>query len=329
MGKNNATIDGGGLPSPARTRLPAHLEDVAERLRGFIQGAKAENTIRAYVSDWAHFEDWCRESALESMPATASTVALYLAAHSDCLKPSTLRRRLSSISKIHQFSGHTTPTRDPLVRTAWDGIRRAKGTRQSGKKPLLTDGIREMVDTLPDTLTGLRDRAIILTGFAGCMRRSEVVGLNVEDLSFVKEGMVVLISKSKTDQAGEGLRKGLPYGSGETCPVRAMKWWLEAAAIYSGPVFRSIDRHGNISDRRLSDKSVANIVKSACLAAGLDPALYAGHSLRSGLATQAAISGVSESAIIKQGAWASEKMARRYVRDGNLFRDNAAGQVGL
>jgi len=176
----------------------------------------------------------------------------------------------------------------------------------------------------------MRDRALLLLGFAGCFRRSEVSGLRVEDLAFAPEGVIVFLHRSKTDQLGEGTKKGVPYGAHQaTCPVRALQAWLDVLGVGSGPVFRRIDKASRIGTKALSDQSVAHIVKRHALAAGLDPRKYAGHSLRSGFATAAAIAGASERAIIQQGAWASEKMARRYIRDANLFRDNAAGQVGL
>jgi integrase len=151
----------------------------------------------------------------------------------------------------------------------------------------------------------------------------------LDDVRFVKEGIIAFVRRSKTDQHGEGIKKGVPYGSTESCPVRALQHWIEAAGLDHGPVFRRIDRHGNIGDKPLSGNAIALIVKRAALAAGLDPSEYAGHSLRSGLATQAAMSGVNEAAIVRQGAWKTERMARRYVREGSLFRDNAASQVGL
>ena len=187
-----------------------------------------------------------------------------------------------------------------------------------------------MMANLPDRLLGVRDRALLLVGFAGAFRRSELVSLNVRDLKFTNDGLTVTLRRSKTDQEGSGRKVGIPYGSSpETCPVRSLRAWLEASGIESGPVFRPINRHGQIRPSRLSDRAVALIVKRAAEAAGKDPAEFAGHSLRSGLATAAAIGGASERAIMKQTGHRSTAMVRRYIRDGSLFRENAAARVGL
>jgi site-specific recombinase XerD len=264
------------------------------------------------------------------LPATPDTITLYVSAMADSYRYSTIRRRVTSIHQAHRVAGYPSPTKDSAVDDVLSGIRREIGTFQEGKAPLVTSDIVEMVQALPDSLPGVRDRALMLLGFAGCFRRSELVGLDVRDLRFVPEGVIVMMRRSKTDQSGIGVQKAIPNGgSAATCPVIALHDWLRAGHIESGPIFRAIDQHGNIAEKRMSDKSVALIVKRAALAAGRDPTQYAGHSLRSGLATQAAISGVSEASIVRQGNWKSEKMARRYIRDGSLFRDNAAGQVGL
>lgn len=300
------------------------------RAEQYLGASKAPNTLRAYGADWRDFAAWCITAGRASMPAEPETVALYISDLAATAKASTIRRRLTTINKAHSSSGHVSPAKHPLVLDVFDGIRREIGFMQRGKTPLVLGDVQRMVAVLPDTLAGVRDRALLLVGFAGCFRRSEVAGLHVSDLTFVPEGVVVLLRRSKTDQLGEGIRKAIPYGNvDETCPVRALQRWLNALGLVSGSVFRPIHRTGRIGATMLTDRSVADIVKRTALAAGLDPALYAGHSLRSGFATQAAIAGVSERAIVTQGAWASERMARRYIRDANLFRDNAAGQVGL
>ncbi len=305
------------------------LQKAKDKLRFYLRNAKAPNTVRTYLSNWKQFEDWCREQGLRSMPADPSTLALFLSQDADEVSSSTLRLRLTAVSKIHELSGHESPAKDPLVRSTWEGIKRMKGVMQVGKAPLLTDDIVAMVHALPDTLQGIRDRALLLVGFAGCFRRSEITALRLEDVRFVKEGLVVVVKRSKTDQSGEGYKKGIPYGQTAACPVKALQLWIECAGLDSGPLFRKIDRHGNIGENPLSGNAIALIVKRTALAAGLDAADYAGHSLRSGLATQAAISGVDEASIVRQGGWKTERMARRYVRDGSLFRDNAASKVGL
>ena len=210
------------------------------------------------------------------------------------------------------------------------GIRRTKGTAPAQKAPALTDDIRAMVDVTDAGIIGARDRALILVGFAGAFRRSELVGLNVEDCTFGKDGLTIILHRSKTDQDGAGRKVGIPYGSNpETCPVRVLQTWIEQAGITSGPQFRSISRHGRVQSGRLSGVDVARVVKKLAERAGLDPAKYAGHSLRAGHATSAAIAGASERSIMEQTGHRSVQMVRRYIRDGSLFRENSAGKLGL
>lgn len=303
---------------------------VGERAAEYIRCARAENTLKAYRSDWRDFATWCGQHGRESLPASADTVALYLTMLAEVRKCSTLQRRISAIAQVHQAAGQLSPTYEAKVRAIWSGIRRAKGTRQVGKAPTLTADIRNMVEAMPDTLAGLRDRALILIGFAGAFRRSELVALLWEDLQISTEGITITIRRGKTDQEGEGRKLGIPYGSRPaTCPVRAMQAWLKASGIESGHLFRAINKGGGIAPAGLSDKAVALIVKRAAEAAGMDASLYAGHSLRAGLATSAAQAGVSERAIMKQTGHTSVNTVRRYIRDGSLFRENAAAEVGL
>jgi integrase len=187
-----------------------------------------------------------------------------------------------------------------------------------------------MVENTDTGLIGLRDRALILLGFAGAFRRSEVVGLNLADLAFSRDGLTVFLRRSKTDQEGQGRKIGIPYGANpETCPVRTLQTWLDQAALAEGPVFRSLNRHGQLRPRRLGGVDVARIVKKLAQRAGLDPAKYAGHSLRAGHATSAAASGASERSIMNQTGHRSVQMVRRYIREGSLFRENSAGKLGL
>ncbi len=257
-------------------------------------------------------------------------MALYLTALAERCKVSTLQRRISAISQAHQAAQLDPPTRSLAVRTVMAGIRRAKGTAQAGKAAAVTDTIRMMVGTLPSSLLGLRDRALLLLGFAAALRRSELVGLDVGDVAFTRDGLVITLRRSKTDQEGQGRTIGIPPGANAvTCPVRALKGWIKAAGIEDGPLFRAITRHGHIAPARLSDKAVALVVKRTAQAAGLDPSVFAGHSLRAGLATSAAAAGVSERAIMAQTGHRSVAIARRYIREGSLFRENAAAAVGL
>lgn len=313
-----------------RLAPPAELSAWQEKAREYIGQAKAENTKRAYRADWADFSAWCAARALPALPAAPETVALYLTERAETLKASTLQRRLAAISQAHQATGFETPTKAAAVKLVWAGIRRSKGVAPEGKAPAVTADVRAMVAALPDNLLGLRDGALLLMGFAGAFRRSELVSLNREDIEVGQEGAIVTVRRSKTDQEGEGRKVGIPYGARpETCPVQALLVWLEASGITEGPVFRSVNRHGRLQPGRLSDRAVALAVKRRAKACGLDPARYAGHSLRAGLATSAAAAGVQERAIMAQTGHRSEKMVRRYIRDGSLFRENAAAAVGL
>ena len=308
----------------------ALISAVVEQAKDYARSAKASNTRRAYAADWRDFDAWCAAHGLPSLPAAPEAVALYLTALAERCKVSTLQRRVSAISQAHQAAQLEPPTRSLAVRTVMAGIRRAKGTAQVGKAAAVTDTIRAMVGTLPDRTLGHRDRALLLLGFAAALRRSELVGLDVSDVAFTRDGLVLTIRRSKTDQEGQGRTIGIPPGANSvTCPVRALKAWLTAAGIEDGPLFRPITRHGHIAPVRLSDKAVALVVKRTAKAAGLDPSTFAGHSLRAGLATSAAAAGVSERAIMAQTGHRSLAIVRRYIREGNLFLENAAGKVGL
>lgn len=317
------------LPKGASS-LASRLEEIGHEATRYLEQSKAKNTRRAYRADWADFSAWCGKYRRASLPALPDTVAYYLADRSQDLKTSTLERRLATISEAHRAAGHESPTKSIEVKLVWAGIRREKGTARAHVKPVLTRHVRSMVSHLPDSLLGVRDRALILLGFAGAMRRSELVGLDVTDLAIADEGLVVNIRKSKTDQSGAGRKVGIPFGEHvETCPVRAIQAWLDHSGIDEGPVFRSVNKHGHVMESRLSDRAVADVVKRSLLAAGKSARKYAGHSLRAGLITQAAMAGVSERAIQDQSGHKSLAVMRRYIRDGSLFRENAAAKVGL
>jgi integrase len=309
----------------------ASIEDLAEEAFRFAAASKAPATVRAYRSDWRDFTAWCECRSLEALPAGAETVALYVADLAGWAKPATIGRRLSAISQAHQTAGYPTPTHAAAVRATMAGIRRTLGVAQAAKAPVVTAVLRAMVATLDGRrLIGVRDRALLLVGFAGAFRRSELVALDVADVADGPDGLTVTLRRSKTDQEGAGRKVGIPYGSHPaTCPVRAYRAWLEASGIAEGPVFRPVDRHGRMAPGRLSGRAVALVVKRSLAAVGVDPAGYAGHSLRAGLATAAAQAGASERAIMAQTGHKSLPMVRRYIRDGNLFRDNAAAVVGL
>jgi site-specific recombinase XerD len=321
--------------------LPALVEQAGARARAYMRASRAENTRRAYAADWRNFSIWASSAGLQPIPAAAETVGLYLAAEAARLRPGTLARHLVAITAAHRAAGHQLDTRAAPIRETFAGIKRTHGTNQNGKAPAVIADLRAMIAAQPDTLAGLRNRALLLLGFAGALRRSELVALDAEDLDFTSSGLVVTLRRSKTDQEGEGREVGVPYGSRlETCPVRTLETWLETADIAIGPLFREInrgdrltapymDKRGRQRGARLGDKAVALIVKRAAEAAGLDPAKYAGHSLRAGLATSAAAAGASERSIMATTGHRSVQMVRRYIRTGELFKDNAAVAVGL
>ena len=301
-----------------------------EQVRAYIRASKAESTVRGYRSDWRHFCEWCQERDVCPLPASPETVASYIAECATRLKVGSIQRRLNAIAEAHKAVGMESPTSDGVVKNTLKGIKRTFGTAPVQKAPTLTADIRTMVGAAGDGLIGVRDRALILLGFAGAFRRSEVVGLDVEDLDFNRDGLTVNLRRSKADQEGEGRKIGIPYGSNpETCPVRVVQSWMEEGDVTSGPVFRSINRHGQVKPGRLSGIDVARIVRKLAERVGLDAKKYAGHSLRSGHATSAAIAGASERSIMNQTGHRSVQMVRRYIRDGSLFRENSAGRLGL
>ena len=326
----------------------AGLAAEASTAQRFAERAKSENTKRAYRADWRCFRSWCAERGLDALPADVRTVTFYIAdkaAPSDGsapLKVSTLERRLSAISQAHRMSGLPSPasTREEPLHSVWAGLVRTKGRAKDKVAPALTPDVVAMVEALPTvelvdgsrqlTTAAKRDRALLLVGFAGALRRSELAALKVADLGFGADGMRVRLRRSKADQEGEGATLGLHYGERPfSCPVRSVQDWIRHSAITEGPVFRGVDRHGNVSDRALDSGSVARIVKRAASRAGLDPMAYSGHSLRAGFATQAARAGAHERAIMKHTRHKSEKVLREYIRDGQLFDENPTDSLGL
>jgi site-specific recombinase XerD len=301
-----------------------------DQAREFIRASKAESTLRGYQSDWRAFCTWCERHGVCPLPAATETVASYIAECAGMLKVGSIQRRLNAIAEAHKAVGLESPASTGMVRNTLKGIKRTMGTAVVQKAPTLTDDIRAMIDAAGAGLIGIRDRALVLLGFAGAFRRSELVRLDLVDLEFNRDGLTVMLRRSKTDHDGHGRKVGIPYGSNpETCPVRVLQFWLERVNLGSGSVFRSIDRHGILQTTRLSAIDVARIVKKLADRAGLDATRYAGHSLRSGHATSAAIAGASERSIMNQTGHRSVQMVRRYIRDGNLFRNNSASKLGL
>jgi site-specific recombinase XerD len=322
--KNTAVI---GHDSKGTDVVPS---SALEQVREYIRASKAENTLRGYRADWREFCKWCEGRDLRPLPAGPEAVAEYIAECAGHLKVGSVQRRINAIAEAHKAVGFESPTHHAMVMNTMKGIRRTKGTAPGQKAPALTEDIRAMVDATDSGIIGARDRALVLLGFAGAFRRSELVRLDIEDCAFGKDGLTITLRRSKTDQDGAGRKIGIPYGSNpETCPVRLLQSWMELAGITGGPLFRSISRHGHVQPGRLSGVDVARIVKKLAKRGGLDPAKYAGHSLRAGHATSAAIAGASERSIMNQTGHRSVQMVRRYIRDGSLFRENSAGKLGL
>jgi site-specific recombinase XerD len=316
---------------PATLSQPDPLSPYLAEAENYIRSAKAANTVKAYQSDWAGFEAFCKGREVASLPAAPATVAAYAAEAAHRLKANTVERHLTAISQAHQLAGFPNPGEDKLVRTVMVGIRRVKGTAQTGKDPLSPELLRRMFAGTPGDLRSLRDRALLLVGFAGALRRSELVALRYEDIRFTTEGLAVTIPKSKTDPEGEGQTIGIPYGSHpESCPVRALEAWLVRSNITYGYLFTGIGRWGGeLSGKPICDHQLAKIIKRLAATAGLDAASFSGHSLRSGLATSAAEGGATERAIMDQTRHRSLKQLRKYIRRGSLFKDNAAARSGL
>jgi site-specific recombinase XerD len=323
-------MDSTTLPAPVTIST---FDTMSEESRRFASKSRARRTVEGYRSDWSRFKLWCQGRNLRSLPTDPATIADYLTSATSgaqARKAGTIGRWLSAISSAHTAAGQPDPTKVPAVQLVWQGIRRTIGTAQVGKSPVLVDQLRRMVAPLSNAPLDLRDRALLLLGFAGMLRRSEIVALDVADLAESEEGIKVTIRRSKTDQEGQGQTIGIPRGlHPETCPVLAVRRWLELATITDGPVFRQVRRGGHVQMARITPQVVALVVKYRAEAVGLEPVTLAGHSLRAGLATSAARAGVADRSIQRQGRWTSPAMVGRYVREAELFRENAAAAVGL
>ncbi|WP_415301164.1 site-specific integrase [Candidatus Pelagibacter sp. Uisw_134_02] len=298
-----------------------------------LKNSKAINTVRAYKSDFSDFELFCIKNGFKSLPSDPKIVSLYLTYLSTKdAKMSTLKRRLVSISVIHKLKGYYLDTKHPSIVENIMGIKRRKGSIQLSKKPILINGLKELINVI-DTqkkqeIKKLRDRTIILIGFSGGFRRNEIVSLNYEDLDFVPEGLKIKLRRSKTDQFGEGSIKALPYfDSLQYCPVVSLKKWMEISNITTGPVFRRFTKGSKLSEYRLTDQTVALLIKEYLKLAGIDNKNYSGHSLRSGFATSAAESGAEERSIMAMTGHKSTEMVRRYIKEANLFKNNALNKI--
>ena len=300
-----------------------------------LKSSKANNTIRAYKSDFKDFSLFCAQNGFKPLPSEPKIISLYLTHLSTKdVKMSTLKRRLVSIGVIHKLKGHYLDTKHPAIIENIMGIKRRKGIVQKGKKPILISSLKLIINAIDqqkkDKIMKLRDKSIILTGFSGGFRRNEIVALNYDDLDFVPEGLKITIRRSKTDQFGEGSVNALPYFDNlQYCPVVTLKNWITVSKIKSGPIFRRFSKGSKLSGNRLTDQTVALLIKKYLNLAGIDSKNYSGHSLRSGFATSAAESGAEERSIMAMTGHKSVEMVRRYIKEANLFKHNALNKIKI
>ncbi|TPN43331.1 site-specific integrase [Mesorhizobium sp. B1-1-7] len=287
-----------------------------------VTASLADASKRAYRLDIAHFEATGRR-----LPATPEIVAAYLAEGSQTYAVATLQRRLASISKAHRAISAEDPTKSELVRATLRGVRRTLGVKQRQAQALLRDDLFAILDRLGDRTKDVRDRAMLLLGWACALRRSELVALEVADIAFTSQGALVTIRKSKTDQEGAGREIAMPFGRARHCPIAALKRWLEFAGIEAGPIFLGMDKHGNVLPDRISGEAVSDVVKLRVSSAGYDPAVFSAHSLRSGFATSAAMAGATSYKIRQVTGHRSEAGLAPYLRTVDLFDDSAAARV--
>jgi len=287
-----------------------------------LKNSKSTNTLRAYQSDYNDFSLFCSKNGFQAMPTQPKILALYITHLASYSKYSTLKRRLASISIIHKTKGHYIDTKHPIIVENLMGIKRTNGSNQKGKKPLLINDLKLLINAIDESkeknIRKIRDKALVLIGFAGGFRRSELVDIEYEDIEFVEEGVKIFVKRSKTDQSGEGMTKAIPYFDNiNFCPVKALNKWVVEAEIKEGKIFN------------ISDKSVALIIKKYANYAGLDSHRYAGHSLRSGFATSTAESGAEERNIMAMTGHKSTEMVRRYIKESNLFKNNALNKIKI
>ena len=300
-----------------------------------LENSKAINTVRAYKSDFNNFELFCAKNGFKSLPSDPKVVSLYLTHLSTKdFKMSTLKRRLVSIGVIHRLKGYYLDTKHPSIVENIMGIKRRKGSIQISKKPILVNSLKEIINVIDEQnkeeIKKLRDRSIILIGFSGGFRRNEIVSLDYDDLDFVPEGLKINLRRSKTDQFGEGFTKALPhFDNSQYCPVVSLKKWIQISNITSGALFRSFTKGSRLSENRLTDQTVALLIKQYLKLTGMDSKNYSGHSLRSGFATSAAESGAEERSIMAMTGHKSTEMVRRYIKEANLFKNNALNKIKI
>lgn len=323
------------------------LQELAEETKKYAQYAKSPNTKKAYLSDWEDFVFWCHSKRLNPIPAIPQAVAVYLVSRAKYewvnkkgkkqlpLKISSLERRLTSINQAHKLMNRPFDKHHPELQEVWKGLKKHLGIVRKCKEPILIDDLRKMMEAIlvekngSKRLIGIRDRSLLLIGFVGAFRRSEIVGLNIEDVKFTREGVVVNLRRSKTDQEGEGRLVAIPYGSNIlTCPVRNLKDWIDHSGIKEGALFRGINRHGQLQEEALTDHAVAIIIKRNKYLANRKES-FSGHSLRAGFVTTAVLADVSEHSIMRQTGHKKSDTLKKYIRIGNMWKENAASKIGL
>lgn len=318
------TSDNPPLPEPTQNTQKCLVQLTAQgrSYSDYIAESMSPNTFRAYQADLARFM-----GRGGSIPCSPEFLAAYLAQHAGSHAVATLLRWKASISKAHRIVGASSPAASELVRSTLQGIKHRHGTSQQRAKALLVEDLFRVLSVIGDSTKDARDAALLLVGFAGGFRRSELVGLNLEDIEPCRPGLIIHLRRSKTDQAGAGRKIGIPRGRTRWCPVAAVEEWVTKARLVDGPIFRSMERAGTASSRRLSCEAVSVIIKGRVAAAGYDPSEYSGHSLRAGFVTSAAQAHVPSWKIRSQTGHASDAMLERYIRDADIFRDNAAAAL--
>lgn len=321
--------------NPNNSLTKTELEKLSKNAFSHLENARARQTLKSYKSDFEHFSSWCKKNDLKALPCESQTLVLYIESliASD-FKYSTLERRKTSINIKHKEKGFPKPyaAENETLRLWWQGIRKSIGISVIKKKPIIAEDLKKLINIC---LQGgneaklKRDVVILLIGFTGCMRRSEIVALNIEDINFVKEGLEIEIQKSKTDQEGRGIIKRICYASNyKYCTIRQLQIWMKSLNNSTGALFRKINRHGGLGDR-LSSQSIALIVKEYSKKAGLNYKEVSGHSLRSGFATTTSMAGASLPSIMRQGNWKSERIALGYIQNAKAWEDNASSSTHL
>ncbi len=314
----------------SRNNVEITIKKLTDDAKNYAKFAFAKSTIKICQQEWKFFTTWCHQHQFQSLPCSIENLTIYLTELANQkLKTSTIQKKLYAINKIHTLNNHHLNLKDSNFIMVWNGIKRSLGTAKKGRAPLLIKTLREILHVIPENNIGIRDRALINFGWASAMRRSEIIALNWDDITYIEEGMHVLIRKSKTDQYGEGQKIAILYGNNKaTCPVLNLKKWQDIS-VSKDAIFTSINKSNIVSDKRLSDFDIARILKKIMLKCGLDATEFAGHSLRSGFITTAAKHSVPEHIIMKHSRHKTSQMIQVYTRDSSLVKDNATSMVGL